>query len=316
MKIVVLDAKTLGDDCDISVLKKAGALSLYDTTAPRDVEKRIKDADVVVINKIKLNETNLSKASNLKLICLTATGYDNVDTAYCRTRKIGICNVAGYSTNSVCQITVAMAMTLMCHISEYRTYVVDGRYTKSGVANYLKPVYHEFYGKTWGIVGLGNIGKAVAKVAEALGCRVICHKTTPDKEYETLPLNELLEKSDIVSLHVPLSDKTRHMINRENIKLMKKEAILINVARGAVCDEEAICNAVKEGLIAGIGIDVYSSEPFGADSPYNEVLNMPNVCLLPHMAWGAFESRQRCINEVLENINAFFKGEIKNRVDL
>ena len=314
MKIVVLDAKTLGDDCDINVLRKAGELSLYDTTDPCDVKERIKDADVVVINKIKLNETNLSDAENLKLICLTATGYDNVDTAYCKSRNIGVCNVAGYSTNSVSQITVAMAMNLMCHIDEYKAYVSDGRYTKSGVANYLKPVYHEFYGKTWGIVGLGNIGRAVAQVAKALGCRVICHKRTPDKEYDTYPLNELLSESDIVSLHVPLSDKTRHMINAENIKLMKKNAILINVARGSVCDEKALCDAVKNGTIAGIGVD--ATEPFGADSPYNEVLNMHNVCLLPHMAWGAFESRQRCIDEVLENINAFFKGEIRNRVEL
>ena len=316
MKICVLDAKTLGDDCDVSVLSKAGELSIYDTTAQEDVNERIKDADVVVLNKVKLNETNLSEAKNLKLICLTATGYDNVDVSYCKSRNIGVCNVAGYSTNSVSQITIAMAMDLMCHIGQYKAYVADGSYTKSGVANYLKPVYHEFYGKTWGIVGLGNIGRAVAKVARALGCKVVCYKRTPDSEYENLSLDELLKVSDIVSLHVPLSDATKHMINKDNLKLMKKDAILINVARGAVCDEEALCDAVKSGEIGGIGVDVYSVEPFGTDSPYNDVLNMPNVCLLPHMAWGASESRQRCVNEVLSNIVSFTNGEFKNRVDL
>lgn len=316
MKICILDAKTLGDDLDLSLLSGAGEVFIYDNTATENVAERIKDADVVVVNKIKLNETNLGFAKNLKLICITATGYDNVDIKYCKENNIGVCNIEGYSTHSVAQVTLAMAMSLMTHLSEYSSYVTSGKYTESGVANYLKPVYHEFFGKTWGVIGLGNIGRQVAKVAKALGCRVICHKRTPDAEYETVTLPELLKTSDIISIHVPLTDETKNMIDISQIEMMKANAILINVARGAVCNEKALCDAIKAKKIAALGIDVYSKEPFDNKSPYSEIMHFDNVCLLPHMAWGAYESRQRCIEEVLKNITAFFSGEIRNRIDL
>lgn len=316
MKISVLDAKTLGGDLDMSVLNQAGEVFIYDTTAPLQVAERIVDSDVLIVNKIKLNETNLKYAKNIKLICITATGYDNVDISYCKTKGIGVCNAEGYSTHSVCQTTLAMAMYLMTHLGEYRQYVHSGSYSESGVANYLSPRYHEFYGKTWGIIGLGNIGRSVARVAEAMGCNVICTKRTPDSEYKTTDIDTLLSESDIISVHVPLTDETRGMINKERISKMKKNSIFINVARGAVCDEKALCEAVKQGKIAAIGVDVYSEEPFPKDSPYTEITALPNVCLMPHMAWGAYEARQRCINEVSENIRAFFSGETRNRVDL
>ena len=255
-------------------------------------------------------------AKKLKLICVTATGYDNIDLNYARENSIAVCNVRGYSTDSVCQVTVSMALYLLSNIYEYEKYVSSGEYTKSGVANRLSPVYHEISGKTWGIVGLGNIGRQVAKVAEALGCKVICHKRTEDKEFRCVSLETLMRESDIISVHVPLSKETENMIDKEMISLMKKESILINVARGAVCDEAALCEAVRAGRIAGIGIDVYSKEPFSKDSPYNSVMHLPNVCLLPHMAWGAYEARERCVCEVIENINAFFNGEIRNRVEM
>ncbi len=316
MKICVLDAKTLGEDIDLSVFSETGETKIYQNTSPEEVEERISDADVVVLNKVKLNETNLKNAKNLKLICVTATGYDNIDINYARQHSIAVCNVKGYSTNSVCQVTVSMALYLLSNISEYEKYVSSGEYTKSGVANRLSPVYHEISGKTWGIVGLGNIGRSVYKVAEALGCNVICHKRTEDKEFRCVSLETLMRESDIISVHVPLSAETRNMINKDMISLMKKESILINVARGAVLDEAALCEAVKEGRIAGIGIDVYSKEPFSEESPYNEVMHLSNVCLLPHMAWGAYEARERCVYEVIENIKAFFNGEMRNRVEI
>lgn len=316
MKICVLDAKTLGDDIDLGVFSRVGEAKIYQNTFPEEVEERISDAEVVVLNKVKLNETNLKNAKNLKLICVTATGYDNIDLNYARENSIAVCNIKGYSTDSVCQVTVSMALYLLTHIFEYEKYVSSGEYTKKGVANCLSPVYHEISGKTWGIVGLGNIGKSVYRVAKALGCRVICHKRTEDKEFNCVSLETLMKESDIISVHVPLSSETRNMINKDMISLMKKNSILINVARGAVLDEEALCEAVKEGKIAGIGIDVYSKEPFSEDSPYNSVMHLPNVCLLPHMAWGAYEARERCVKEVIENITAFFNGEIRNRVEI
>ena len=211
MKIAVLDSKTLGDDLDLSVFSTLGEVHLYDMTPADEVADRISDSDVVVINKVKLNESNLCGAKNLKLICLTATGYDNVDTSYCKKAGIAVCNVVGYSTHSVAQITLSMAMSLMAHLPEYNSYVTNGSYTKSGVANYLKPVYHEFYGKNWGVIGLGNIGRQVAKVARAMGCNVICHKRTPDSEYETVSLDTLLKSSDIISVH----DKRRKHCKNE-----------------------------------------------------------------------------------------------------
>lgn len=312
MKIVVLDAKTLGDDIDVSVL--GTDIAVYDTTPAELVSERIADAEVVVLNKIKLCESNLKDAENLKLICVAATGYDNIDTGYCKQKGIAVCNVKGYSTHSVAQLTVSMALSLVMHLSEYNEFVKNGEYTKSGVANRLSPTYYEVNGKVWGVVGLGNIGRQVAKVADALGCEVLAFKRTPDEAYNCVSLSELMEKSDIISVHLPAGDDTNGIISKEMIEKMKKNAILINVARGAVIDEEALCDAVLDEKIAGIGIDVYSKEPFGEDHPYNKIMDLDNVILTPHIAWGAYESRQRCLSEIKLNIESYFKGERRNRI--
>lgn len=314
MKIVVLDAITLGEDLDISKALQYGEMTVYDNTNPDDVAYRINEADVIFVNKVRLNEENLKDAKNLKLICEAATGYDNIDTAYCKRANIAVCNVPGYSVHSVAQVTVSMVLYLANHLPKYTGYTKSGEYSSGKGANILKPVFSELYGKTWGIVGYGAIGKKVAEVARAFGCNILAYKRTPVDDVKCCDIDYLMENSDIISVHIPLSDATRGLISQEKIAKMKKSAILVNTARGLVTDEKALCTAVKEGKIAGFGTDVYSLEPFPIDSPFYEIKDLDNVCLTPHMAWGAKEARERCFNEMLINMQAFFNGEERNRV--
>lgn len=314
MKIVILDAKTLGDDIVLDMFDEFGDVEIYNSTAADEVENRIWDADVIVVNKIKLNEENLRQVQNLKLICITATGFDNVDTEYCRNHNIAVCNVKGYSTDSVAQVTIALALSLCTHIREYTDYVVDGNYTKSGVQNYLKPTFHEISGMTWGIVGLGGIGRRVAEIARAMGCRVLAFKQTPDSEFECVDIDTLCMESDIISVHLPLNDQTRAIIDEDRFNEMKDGTVFINAARGAVIDEYAAVQAVKSGKLGGLGVDVYSIEPIPQNHPYNEIMHTDNVLFTPHMAWGAYEARVRCMKEIAENIRAFLRGDKRNRV--
>ena len=316
MKITVLDGATLGSDLDLSPLSQVGETDIYNTTLPEEVEARIAHSDVVIINKVKLGAHNLENAKNLKLICLAATGYDNVDTAYCREKGIAVCNVKGYSTNSVSQLTVLMVLSLITKLPEYTRSVEDLSYTKSGVHNRLEPVYHEIAGKTWGIVGYGDIGRQVGRVAEAMGCKLLVCRRNPRPGDGCVDIDTICKESDIITLHTPLNDSTRNLIDENRINLMKKDVIIVNVARGAVTDEAAVAKAIKDGRIGGFGSDVYSVEPMAADHPFTSVMHMDNVCLTPHMAWGAYESRCRCLSEIIENIKTFFDGGIRNRVDL
>ena len=315
MKIVFLDAATIGNDLTYESFKELGEVVVYPTTNEEEFESHIDGADVVVINKLKLNATNLPVAKNLKLICLAATGFDNVDLDYCRKSGIGVCNVVGYSTQSVAQLTLSMALSLYTHLDEYTNFVRSGEYTQNGLANRLTPVYHEIAGRTWGIVGYGNIGKQVARVAEALGCRVLVYKRTPVVDAECVDFDTICQKSDILSLHVPLNETTRNLLDEAHIAMLKKDAIVINVARGAVADEAALAEAILEGRIGGIGVDVYSKEPFDGEHPFNKIKHLPNVLLTPHMAWGGYETRVRLLDEIKQNIVSFFKNEHRCRVD-
>lgn len=315
MKIVFLDALTLGEDIDLSFFSQLGDVEIYPSSTEEQIIERTQNCDVAVTNKLKLNKNNLSNAANLKLICVTATGFDNIDVEYARLRGIGVCNVVGYSTNNVAQITAGMALDLINKTKIYQESVSSGRYTTCGVANILAPTYHEIAGKTWGIIGFGNIGRKVAKIAEALDCKILVNKRTPINDYECVDIYTICEKSDIISIHTPLNDGTRSLINAEKIAKMKDGVILINVARGAVTDEKAIAEAIKDGKIGGFGCDVYSVEPFGQEHPFYEIKDYKNVILTPHMAWGSYEARVRLCYEVKENIIAYFNGKIRNRVD-
>ena len=315
MKIVVLDAATLGADLDLSPLEELGEIEVWDATPPEQVAERLAGAEVAILNKIKLGSGNLSCCKKLKLICLAATGYDNVDTAYCRGAGIGVCNVAGYSTDSVAQLTAAMALYLVNRLGSYLGAVRDGSYTHGPTANLLSPVYHELRGMTWGVAGYGHIGKRVGEIASALGCRVLAWRRSPAPGEPCTDLDTLCRKSDILSVHLPLTAETRGLFSAERLALLKKDCIFINVARGAVADEGALAAAVREGRLGGLGVDVYSREPFPEEHPFYAIRALPNVCLTPHMAWGALETRQRCLREIMENIRAFRRGEKRCRVE-
>ncbi len=315
MNLVILDAASIGKDLDYSGFSQFGALTIYDKTTPGEIADRVRNADVLILNKVRLSRAVLAEAKKLRLICEAATGFDNIDLEYCREKGIAVCNVVGYSTQSVAQLTVAMALSLISKLNVYRSFVASGDYSKSGKPNLLEPVYHEIAGKTWGILGYGNIGKQVGKVAEALGCRVIVHKRTPVDDAKCVSLEELCRQSDILSIHTPLNDGTRNLLNGDRIALLKQDCIVINVARGAVADENALAEAVLQGKIGGLGVDVYSQEPFPEEHPFAKIKDLPNVLLTPHMAWGAYETRVRLLEEMVENARAFFAGELRSRVD-
>lgn len=318
MKITFLDAETLGKDLidEIPVLfNRFGEVVIRHSTSLDDLSMVICDSDILVVNKIKLNESNLKFAQNLKLICETATGFDNIDTKYCKSKNIAVCNVNAYSTHSVAQITFALALTLICHMPQYCRYVESGEYSSSGIANMLSPVYNELCGKVWGVVGAGNIGRQVGKIAEAFGCKVIYNKKHQSDDLFCTDIDTLCKESDIISVHTPLTDETRNLINQKRISLMKSNAIFINVARGAVADESALANAIEKNRLGGLGVDVYTEEPFSQSHPFYKILSHPNTCFTPHNAWGAHESRLRCLKTVADNIESFLTDGKLNRID-
>ncbi len=314
MKISVLDIATLGDDLNFDAIRSFGEIKVYDITRQEDVVDRIREEEVLILNKVKLNRENLSFAKKLKLICITATGFDNVDLDYCREHNIAVCNVSGYSTDSVVQLTIAMAFSLVTNLSSFDRYVKSGRYSESGIFNCVKPVFKEISTLTWGVVGLGTIGKKVADVATTMGCKVLAYKRTPVDMYPCVDIDTLCKESDIISLHTPLCEETYHLINEKRLSMMKDSAVLINVARGAVVDEEAVCKAVAHKKLGGLGVDVYSTEPMQADSPYQKLLNCENVIFTPHMAWGSIDARQRCVDEVIKNIESYLAGGMRSRI--
>ena len=316
MKIKILDRFSLGDDTPIELLSEFGELEVYGSTSTAEARERIVGAEVAIINKVKMTAEVIACADKLKLICIFATGYDNVDLSACRERGIAVCNVPGYSSESVALITVSTALALVTHLNEYNSFVRSGAYTASGTPNRLTPVFHELAGKTWGIVGYGGIGKAVGRIASALGTRILVNKRVPVDGATCVDIDTLCRESDVISLHCPLNDGTRELINKDRLAMMKKDAILINEARGAVVNEQDVADAILAGKIGGFGCDVYSVEPFGADHPYSRIKDLPNVILTPHCAWGSYEARVRCLNIICDNIRAFLDGKIKNRVDL
>ncbi|MDY4125741.1 MAG: D-2-hydroxyacid dehydrogenase [Lachnospiraceae bacterium] len=317
MKIVELDRETLGYDIDTSVLKTIGSFEEHEAADLETTREYIKDADVIIFNKTKMNEELLKDAPNVKLLAITATGFDNIDLEYCKSRGIAAANVKAYSTPAVAQHTFAMALFILEKISYYDEYVKSGKYSsQSGFCNFDEK-YNELSGKTWGIIGMGNIGRSVAKIAEAFGCKVIFYSASGNStctDYERVDLDTILKESDVLSIHCPLSDRTRNLINRDTLKLMKKSAILINVARGPVVNDADLAEALNNGTIAGAGLDVLGVEPMEKDNPLGLIKDSRKLLITPHMAWASVESRQRCFDEVLLNIKAFIEGRERNRL--
>ena len=316
MKIVILDKASLGDDTPFDALSRFGEIVSFDKSSPREAIERSSDADVIIINKVKVTEELMSSSKNLKLVCVFATGYDNIDVEAARRLGIAVCNVPGYSTESVTIYTVSTVLALYTHLFEYNAYTKSGAYSKGGFANAVSPVYHELAGKTWGIYGYGNIGRRVAAVASAFGCRVLVCKKRHEAGLPCVSLDTLAEESDILTVHTPLTEETRLSLDADRLSKMKKGSILVNVARGAVLDEAAVTELVLSGHIGGFATDVYTSEPFSSEHPYTRLFGEKNVILTPHMAWGAKEARERCIQEIWKNIETYVKGGIRNRVDL
>lgn len=317
MKIVELDRETLGYDIDTSVLKTIGDFEEHEAADLETTREYIKDADVIIFNKTRMNEELLKDAPNAKMLAITATGFDNIDLEYCKSRGIAAANVKAYSTPAVAQHTFAMALFVLEKISYYDEYVKSGRYSsQSGFCNFDEK-YNELSGKTWGIIGMGNIGRSVARIAEAFGCKVIFYSASGNStctDYERVELETLLKESDVLSIHCPLSDRTRNLINRDTLKLMKRNAILINVARGPVVNDADLAEALNNGTIAGAGLDVLGVEPMEKDNPLGLIKDSRKLLITPHMAWASVESRQRCFDEVFENIRAFMEGRERNRL--
>ena len=318
MKIVVLERSSVGLDVSVSIFEELGDVTYYNNTAYEEIADRVKDADIIVANKSKLNEATLKDAKNVKLICEFATGYDNVDIEYCKERGIGVCNVRNYSTDMVAQHTFAMALYLSEKLEHYDRYVKSGQYANQDRFSNFDIPFYELTGKTWGIIGMGNIGRRVAKIAEAFGCRVIFYSVTGKStvtEYERVDFDTILKESDYLSLHCPLSDLTRDLIDAEALSKMKKTAYLINVARGPVVNEQALYDALVDGRIAGAGLDVLSKEPISKDNPLSKIQDSEKLIITPHLAWASVEARERCVQMNYDNIKAFLNGEELSRVD-
>lgn len=316
MKIKILDKGAMGDDLDFSILQDFGEVEVYDKTDEKVLYQRISDAEVIVINKIKITKETLDAAKQLKLVCVFATGYDNVDVDSAKQHGVAVCNVPAYSTDSVVLYTVATVLSLAAKLNEYTEFVKSGDYYKTGLPNRITPVFHEIKGKTWGIIGYGNIGRAVGEVAKALGARVIVNKRTPTEEVECVDIDTLCKQSDIITLHTPLNEATKNLINKDRLDIMKPSVILVNEARGAVVSESDVAEALISGKIGAFGCDVYSKEPFEPEHPYNSIINLSNVILTPHAAWAALEARERCLGVIYNNIKAFKNAEMLNRVDI
>lgn len=318
MKIVVLERNSVGTDVSMDAIGKLGEMTVYPNTTAEDVEEKVKDAEIIVANKVPLNENTLKDAVNVKLICEFATGYDNVDLEYCKSRGIKVANIVNYSTDAVAQHTFALCFYVLEKLRHYDEYVKSGAYAaQDRFSNFDRP-FTELAGKTWGIVGMGNIGRKVAKIAEAFGCKIIFYSASGSStctEYERASFDTLLKESDFLSLHCPLSDKTRNLINLDALKKMKKNAILINVARGPVVNDEDLYTALTEGYIAGAGLDVTSTEPMKDSNPLSRIMDSNKLIITPHLAWASDEARNRCVSETCKNIEAFLKGEDRNIVN-
>lgn len=317
-KIVVLDGKTLGN-VDYIKLNEFGQVIYYDLTLKEEVAERIKDANIVLTNKVVLNRENLKNANELELICEAATGYNNIDIKYARERKIAVTNVTGYSTTTVAQHTFAMLLHLYDKINYFDNYIKSGEYSKSPMFTNLDVQYKDLCGKVWGIIGLGNIGKRVAKIAQAFGARVVYYSTSgknADSDYARVEFDSLLKQSDIISIHAPLNEKTEGLINYEAFTKMKKDAVVINVARGPIIVDEDLARAIDEDIIGGAASDVFKVEPIPADNPLLNIKNKDKIILTPHIAWASEEARNRLFTDLLENINAYNRKEIRNRVEL
>lgn len=307
MNIVILDAQTLtNDDIDFSIFNKFGNVTIYDYTEYKQVKERVKDADIILCNKSIMNRPNLKEAKKVKYIGLFATGYNNVDIDYAKERNITVCNAGSYSTDAVAQHVFALILEHYNKVGEYDKFVKTGGWVNSKRFSPFRPM-KELNGRTIGIIGYGSIGKKVAQVANAFGMNVLAYNRSPrtDENVTFVSMDEVLEKSDIVSMHCPLNKDSKKMCNKEFFEKMKKDAYFINTSRGGVVDEEALIEAVQTEKIAGAGLDVVSKEPMEENSP---LLKMDKIFITPHAAWAPVETRIKLVEIVANNIEKWLEG--------
>lgn len=306
MKIVILDRATLGFDVDISVFEKYGTVMSYDFTKKEETQDRIKDADIVLTNKVLITKEHMDN-SNIQLICITATGMNNVDLEYAKIKKIEVKNVAGYSTSSVVQVGFSMIFHFVQKLNYYKNYVDQGKWQKSDIFTHIDKPFFELDGKKVGIIGLGEIGRNFAKKAKAFDCEVMYYSTSgrnSNSEYKQVSLDELLKTCDIITIHAPLNDDTKDLLNYENMKNIKDGAILLNLGRGGIINEADLAKIIDEKEIY-CGIDVVSVEPILDSNPLLSVKNKEQLLLLPHIGWSSVEARNRLIKMVAQNIEDF-----------
>ena len=304
MKIVFLDAATMGD-VSFEPFERLGDFVKYENSTPQEARERVKDIDVLLINKVLVDKELIDSAPNLKLICIAATGVNNIDVEYAASKGIPVRNVAGYSTDSVVQSTFMHILSLVGGGRYFDESVKSGSYSRSGMFTDPNWNWWELTGKTIGIIGMGNIGKKVAHIAEAFGMKVCYYSTSGTahcKDYPCLPLEELLAQSDIVSIHAPLNEKTKNLIGAAQLAMMKPTAYLVNMGRGAIVVEADLASAVDEGVIAGAGMDVFVTEPIPEDHPYLKMRHPERMTLAPHVAWASMEARKRLISMMADNI--------------
>ncbi len=319
MKIIALERNSAGTDISMECFQDFGEVIYYgNTTTKEQVKERVQEADIIIANKSPLNEETLKDATGVKLICELATGYDNVDLAYCKSRGITVCNVRDYCTAMVAQHTMTLALALSQKLFHYDDYVKSGAYSAQDRFSNFDVPFYELEGKTWGIVGMGNIGKKVAQIATAFGCKVIFHSVTGKStctDYPQVDKDTLLAESDFLSLHCPLSDLSRGFIDAAALKKMKNTAILVNVARGPVVNNADLAEALKAGEIAAAGLDVMEGEPLELTNPLSQLKDSNQLIITPHLAWASVEARTRCVEGVYENIRAFLVGNPVNVVN-
>ena len=310
MKIVFLDAKSIGEDIDLSGFDRIGEVVKYDFSTPEEARERTKDADVIILNKVVIDEKSIGEAEHLKLVCVTATGTNNLDKAYLDAHGIAWRNVAGYSTESVAQHTFALLFYLLEKLRYYDDYVKTEKYIGDTIFTHFANRFHELSGMTWGVIGLGAIGRRVADIAKAFGCHVIYYSTSGKNSqpgYERVDFETLLKESDIVSVHAPLDENTKGLMNRDAFAKMKKNAIFLNLGRGPIVNEADLAEALELGVIAAAGLDVLETEPMTEQNPLRRIKDSDKLLITPHIAWASVEARTRLMGIILEQVKEYFE---------
>ena len=306
MKIVFLDAATMGD-VSFSPISALGDLECFQASDREEALQRVKDAEVLIINKIKVDKELVDAAPKLRLICEAATGVNNIDLEYAASKGIPVRNAVGYSTDSVVQMTFMMILSLVGRCRYFDDFVKSGEYSRSGLFTDVSKMFFELRGKRLGIIGLGNIGGNVAKVGEAFGMNVSYFSTSGtshSKDYPSVDLDTLMSSSDIISIHAPYNERTAGLVGAEQLRKMKSTAYIVNMGRGGIIDEAALAEAIDGGWIAGAGVDVFTAEPLPADNPLLNVRNRDRLILTPHIGWASIEARERLVAMIADNIAA------------